>query len=111
MKEIFLLSNIIIDDEEKMKELIELVYYKANIEKIIIKINNKNIELFSKLLSKFIIDYKNIHKNYLYSIIYLAHHPKFKQINSTELFKVLSKFIVLNDNRCILCDEYKDNYN
>lgn len=111
LKEIFLLSNLIIDDEEKMKELIELVYYKANIEKIIIKINNKNIELFSKLLSKFIIDYKNIHKNYLYSIIYLAHHPKFKQINSTELFKVLSKFIVLNDNRCILCDEYKDNYN
>ena len=54
-----MLSNLKIDNDDVMKELIELIYLKSNIQRVILTINNKNIEKLSELLSKFINEYSN----------------------------------------------------
>ena len=59
LQEKFLLSNLKIDNDDVMKELIELIYLKSNIQRVILTINNKNIEKLSELLSKFINEYNN----------------------------------------------------
>ena len=59
LQEKFLLSNLKIDNDDVMKELIELIYLKSNIQRVILTINNKNIEKLSELLSKFINEYSN----------------------------------------------------
>ena len=105
LEEKFLLSNLIINSEEKMKELIKLVYLKADIEKIILTINYNNIDLFSKLLSQFINEYKTNYLNIMHSLIFTIHHPKYKKLNKLGILKFLSSFITLNKNRMILCNE------
>jgi hypothetical protein len=59
LQEKFLLSNLKIDNDDVMKELIELIYLNSNIQRVILTINNKNIEKLSELLSKFINEYSN----------------------------------------------------
>jgi hypothetical protein len=77
----FLLSNLIIQNENMMKELIEIIYLKADIQKIVFTINNKNIDLLSKLLSRFIIQYKARNINTINSLVLLMQHPKLKALN------------------------------
>ena len=100
-----MLSNLIINSEEKMKELIKLIYLKADIEKIILTINNSNIDLFSKLLSQFINEYKTNYSNIMHSLIFTVHHPKYKKLNKLGILKFLSSFITLNKNKMILFNE------
>ena len=105
LEEKFLLTNLKINSEEKMKELIELIYLKAEIEKIILTINYNNIDLFSKLLSQFINEHKNNYSNIMNSLIIASHHPKNKKLNKLGILEFLSNFIILNKNRMILCNE------
>ena len=105
LEEKFLLSNLLILNESKMKELIELIYLKADVQKLIFTINNKCIDLLSKLLSKFIIEYKTRNINVINSIVLLMEHPKYQNLNKLGLSKYLSDFITLNKNRRILCNE------
>ena len=109
LEEKFLLSNLYIKNEAKMKELIELVYVKAELNKIIMTINNSNIDLFSKHLIKFIAEYKNSFSNLLNSLVLAMSHPKYKQFKSLEIPKYLSEFIGLKNNRFILCNENPEN--
>ena len=105
LTEKILLTNLKINSPEKMKELIELVYLKANIEKIVIKINNDNIDLLSKLLSKFIIEYKNKYTNYINSLILLLNHPNLQKINNNDIKKSLCDYLIFSKTRAILCNE------
>lgn len=109
LEEKFLLSNLYIKNEAKMKELIELVYVKAELNKIIMTINNSNIDLFSKHLIKFIAEYKNSFSNLLNSLVLAMSHPKYKKFKSLEIPKYLSEFIGLKNNRFILCNENPEN--
>ena len=106
LKEKLLLTNLKINNEEKMKELIELVYLKANIENLVVKINFENIDLFSKLFSNFIIEYKNKHMGNINSLLMILNLPKYKKINNMEISKHLFDFIIFSKNRSILCNEY-----
>ena len=106
LKEKLLLTNLRINDENKMKDLIELVYLKANIEKLVVKINYENIDLFAKLLSEFIIEYKNKNANIINYLVLLLNHPKYKYISNKEIYKNLFDFIIFSKNRSILCNEY-----
>ena len=105
LEEKFLLSNLKINDEEIMKELIKLIYLKADLEKIILTINYSDIDLLSKLLSQFIIEYKTNYSNIIHSLLFMIHHPKYKKLNKLGILKFLSGFITLNKNRMILCNE------
>ena len=109
LEEKFLLSNLYIKNEAKMKELIELVYVKAELNKIIMTINNSNIDLFSKHLIKFIAEYKESFSNLLNSLVLAMSHPKYKKFKSLEIPKYLSEFIGLKNNRFILCNENPEN--
>jgi len=106
LMEKILLTNLKINSEVKMKELIELVYLKAKIEKIVVKLNYSNIDLLSKLLSQFFIDYKSKYKDNINSIVFLMNHPKFKYINKKDIIKNFLEFIIFNKTRNILCNEY-----
>ena len=106
LTEKILLTNLKITSEKKMKELIELVYLKANIEKIVVKLNYANIDLLSKLLSQFFIEYKTKYKDNINSIVFLLNHPKFKFINKKDIIKNFWDFIIFNKSRNILCNEY-----
>ena len=105
LQEKLLLSNLIINNEDKMEKLIELVYLKANIEKLVIKINYENIDLLSKLLTKFTIQYQNKYTKNIYSLILSLNHPKFKKINKKEIITNLCDFIIFSRYRTILCNE------
>ena len=106
LKEKVLLSNLKINNEDKMKELIELVYLKANIGKLVIKINCENIDLLSKLLSKFIIEYKNKYISTLNSLMLLLNHPRLINLNNKDILRNIFDFIILSKNRSILCNGY-----
>ena len=105
LQEKLLLSNLIINNEDKMEKLIELVYLKANIEKLVIKINYENINLLSKLLTKFTIQYQNKCTKNIYSIMLALNHPKCKKINKKEIITNLCDFIIFSKYRTILCNE------
>ena len=105
LQEKLLLSNLIINNEDKMEKLIELVYLKANIEKLVIKINYENIDLLSKLLTKFTIQYQNKCTKNIYSIMLALNHPKCKKINKKEIITNLCDFIIFSKYRTILCNE------
>ena len=88
-----------------MEKLIDLVYLKANIEKLIVKINNDNIDLLSKLLPKFIIQYRTKYIKDIYTLMLILNHPKCKKINEKEIITNLCDFIIFSKNKTILCDE------
>ena len=108
LQEKFLLSNLYINKEKDMKELIELVYLKADIQKLIVTINNKNIDLLSKLLSQFISEYINKHKCIVNSLVFALNHPKYQKLKKIEIPQYISKFIFLNIDKMILCNENPD---
>ena len=91
-----LLSNLKIKSEDKMKELIELVYLKAMVEKLVVKLNYSNIDLLSKLLSQFFIEYKNKYMNNINSIVFLINHPKYKSINNKDILTYLCNFFTFS---------------
>ena len=101
-----LLSNLKIKSEDKMKELIELVYLKAMVEKLVVKLNYSNIDLLSKLLSQFFIEYKNKYMDNINSIVFLINHPKYKSINNKDILTYLCNFFTFSKNRTIICNEY-----
>ena len=109
LEEKFLFSNLIIQNKEKMKELIELIYLKITTQKVILTINYNNINLFSKTLSKFINEYKTINTNFLNSLVLLMEHPKYQNFKNTGTAKIISNFLKFNKRRMILCNENPDN--
>ena len=110
LQEKFLLSNLVIEDENIMKELIELIYLRSNLPRVILTINNKNIELLSKLLSKFINEYNNKYSIIINSLVLVMNHPKYKKLNELGIPKMLPNFALISKDKKILCNEnpYKE---
>ena len=54
IEEKFLFTELYIINEDKMKELIELVYIKSLVPKLVVQISNDNERLLSKVLTKYI---------------------------------------------------------
>ena len=106
LEEKLLLTNLKINNEDKMKELIELVYLKANIEKLVMKINFSNINLLSTLLPEFFIEYKNKYSKDINSLSLVLNHPKYKNIFTDDILNKLFDFIGFSKNRTILCNDY-----
>ena len=93
-----------------MKELIELIYLRSNLPRVILTINNKNIELLSKLLSKFINEYNNKYLTIINSLVLVMNHPKYKKLNELGIPKMLTNFALISKDKKILCNEnlYKE---
>ena len=110
LQEKFLLSNLVIENENIMKELIELIYLRSNLPRVILTINNKNIELLSKLLSKFINEYNNKYSIIINSLVLVMNHPKYKKLNELGIQKMLPNFALISKDKKILCNEnpYKE---
>ena len=109
LEEKFLFSNLMIQNKDKMKELIELIYLKSITQKVILTINYNNINLLSKTLSKFINEYKAKNTNFINSLVLLMEHPKYQKLKNSETAKIISNLLKLNKRRMILCNENPDN--
>ena len=110
LEEKFLFSNLKIDLETKMSELVDLVYYKAVVPKLVVQINNgsDNEHNLSKVIEEKL---KNIKKN-LNSIILVMQKPEFKKIFNSGIIGCLASFYSKKINRAILCNEEpKPQYN
>jgi len=101
IEEKFLFSDLQILNETKMKELIDLVYIKAIVPKLVIQISNENEHMLSKVLSKYI----NESKTEMNSLIILMDKPEFKKLYNTEILECLFSFYGKKKNRAIICKE------
>ena len=109
LKEKFLFSDLKITSESKMKELIELVYFKAEVPKLIIEIgnDNDNEHLLSKIIKKYIED----RQTGIYSMIILMELPEYRQLYTMNIIECLASYYAKRKNRAILCKENPDNNN
>ena len=101
IEEKFLFSDLQILNETKMKELIDLVYIKAIVPKLVIQISNENEHMLSKVLSKYI----NESKTEMNSLIILMDKPEFKKLYNTDILECLFSFYGKKKNRAIICKE------
>ena len=109
LEEKFLFSDLKIVSETKMKEFVDLVYFKASIPKIVIQIgnDNDNIHLLSKVIDKFT---KN-RLNEMYSLIMLMDLPQYKPLYTMNIIRCLASFYSKKENSAILCKENPNNCN
>ena len=107
LEEKFLFSDLKIVYESKMKELVELVYFKAEVPKLIIQIgnDNDNVHLLSKVNRKIIQDRKTV----IYSLIMLMELPEYKQLYTMNIIECLGSFYAKKLNKAILCKENPNN--
>ena len=110
LEEKFLFSDLKIVYEAKMKELVELVYYKAVTPKLVIQIGNcnDNNHLLSKVMDQCIIN----RKMEMDSLLMIMDLPKYKQLYKVDIIKCIASFCLKKENRVILCKEnpYNSNY-
>ena len=105
LEEKFLFSELIIINENKMKELIELVYIKSLIHKLVLQISNDNEHLLSKVLSQYINEKRNESKVEIMSLIILTELPQFHNLYNPKILDCLSSFYGLDKNKAIICKE------
>ena len=105
LKEKFLFSNLQIVNQNKMKELINLVYFKAVVPKLVVQIGNENIHMLSKILYKFILDTKSE----IFSLIMVFMLEKYQKLRVSSILECLSSFFGKKKNRAILCIEEPTN--
>ena len=103
LEEKFLFSNLKLVNEEKMDELIELVYFKAITPKLVIQLGNDNdtIHLLSKDIGKYI-KKRKIEMNYLLMLMDL---PKYNKLYNWDIIKCIASFYLRKGNRAIICKE------
>lgn len=101
LQEKFLLSNLQIVNQNKMKELVELVYFKAVVPKLVIQIGNENTHMLSKILYKYILETKTE----LHSLCMIFMLEKYQKLRVGNILELLSSFYEKKKNRAILCIE------
>jgi hypothetical protein len=101
LEEKYLLSNLQIIKENKMKELVELVYFKAVVPKLVIQIGNENTHMLSKILHKFILETRSE----LHSLCMIFMLEKYQKLRIGNILELLSSFYEKKKNRVILCIE------
>ena len=92
-----------------MKELVELVYFTAEVPKLIVQIgdDNNNEHLLSKVIRKFIQE----RQTGMYSMIMMMELPEYKQLYTMNIIECLASFYAKKSNRAIICKENPDNIN
>ena len=109
LEEKFLFSDLKIFSEQKMEELVELVYFQAEIPKLVVQLgnDNDNTRLLPKVINKRIQD----RRTGMLSMIILMDLPEFKKLYSMNIIKCLASFYSKKKNRVILCKENPNNTN
>ena len=105
IEEKFLFSDLNIINENKMRELIELVYEDAVVPKLVIQIGTENFHLLSKILYKFINEKKERCKEEMISMIILMDMPEFQKLYNQGILECLSSFYGMRKNRAIICKD------
>jgi hypothetical protein len=105
IEEKFLFTDLQIISESKMKDLIELVYNKALVKKLVIQISNDNEHMLAKVFSKYYNEKKNQSQLEMYSLVYLMTMPKFNKIYIKTILECLGSFYGNNKKRAIICKE------
>ena len=101
LEEKYLLSNLQIIKENKMKELVELVYFKEFLPKLVIQIGNENTHMLSKILYKYILETRTE----LHSLFMIFRLEKYQKLRVGKILELLSSFYEKKKNRAILCIE------
>ena len=107
LDEKFLLTDLRIVSKEKMNELVELVYYKATVPKLVFQIGNDAEN--SHLLSKVIYNYIKDIKNQINIFIMIMERKEYKKIFTPDIITCLASFYSKKNNRSIFCKENPDN--
>ena len=105
LEEKFLLSDLHIINENKMKELFELVYLMSEIKKLVFQIGYENEHILSKTISKYINEKREESKIVMYSLIILMELPEYHEIYNAKILECLSSFYGINKNKAIICKE------
>ena len=105
IEEKFLFTDLQIISESKMKDLIELVYNKALVKKLVIQISNDNEHMLAKVFSKYYNEKKNQSQLEMYSLVYLMTMPKFNKIYNKTILECLGSFYGNNKKRAVICKE------
>ena len=102
LEEKYLFSNLKIDSEEKMNELIDNVYYIAKIPKLIVQIgnDNDNKQLLCKMNRKLLEDREG-----MYSLTMIMDLPKYEKLRVPNILNRLAGFYCKKENRIIICNE------
>ena len=103
LEEKYLLSNLQIIYEKKMKELVNLVYFTAVTPKLVVEIGSGYVNDHN--LSKILYEYISKFSNEMYSLIIIFQKPEFEKLNVRKIFECLSSFYEKKKNRAILCKE------
>ena len=105
IQEKYLLTDLQITYDNKMKELVDLVYVDAAVPKLIVEISNSNTHMLSKILMKFIEEKKEKCRVEMNSMIILMNMPQFKKLYNQNILECLSSFYGMKKNRAIICKE------
>ena len=105
LEEKLLFSDLKIINENKMRDLIQLVYVDAIVPKLVIQISHENTNLLAKVLSEFIKQQKEICRNEMNSMILVMCVPEYKKLYSQIILECLSSFYGMRKNRVIICKE------
>jgi len=101
LEEKYLLSNLQIINQNKMNELVELVYFKAVVPKLVIQIGNENTHMLSKILYKYVLETRTE----MHSLIMIFMLEKYQKLRVGSILECLSSFYEKKKNRAILCIE------
>lgn len=101
LEEKYLLSNLQIINQNKMNELVELVYFKAVVPKLVIQIGNENTHMLSKILYKYVLETRTE----MHSLIMIFMLEKYQKLRLGSILECLSSFYEKKKNRAILCIE------
>ena len=103
IEEKYLFSNLKIPSEEKMKELVDNVYYIAKVSKLVIQIgnDNDNKNLLAKSNKKLLDDREGF-----YTLRMIMDMPKYEKIRVQKILEGLTGFYCKKkNNRMIICKE------
>ena len=103
LEEKFLFSDLIVLSETKMDELVELVYYKAVVPKLVVQIGSSmdNIFTLSRVINRRIAK----RKTELNALLMIMDVPQFKKLYTGEVIKSIASFYLKKENRELLCKE------
>ena len=102
LEEKYLFSNLKIPSEEKMNELIDNVYYIANVPKLVVEIgnDNDNVLLLASANKKLIEDREG-----MYTLRLIMDLPKYEKIRVQNIIDRLASFYCKKENRMVICKE------
>ena len=103
LEEKFLFSDLIVFSEAKMDELVDLVYYKAVVPKLVVQIGSSmdNVFTLTRIINRRIAK----RKTELNALLMIMDMPQFKKLYTGEIIKSIASFYLKKENRELLCKE------